>query len=45
MITDKLLRMKEAAILLGVKPQTLRNWSNGGYIDAIMGKKGHHRFK
>lgn len=45
MITDKLLRMKEAATLLGVTPQTLRNWSNKGYIEAIVGKDGHHRFK
>ena len=45
MITEKLLRMKEIATLLGVTPQTLRNWSNGGYIEAIMGKGGHRRFK
>ncbi|NVM31885.1 MAG: IS607 family transposase [Candidatus Helarchaeota archaeon] len=45
MITDKLLRMKEVANLLGVDPQTLRNWSNEGYIEAIMGKGGHRRFK
>ena len=37
---DKLLRMQEAATLLGVTPQTLRNWSNGGYIEAIIGKGG-----
>jgi len=45
MITDKLLRMKEAATLLGVTPQTLRSWSKVGHIEAIVGKGGHRRFK
>jgi putative resolvase len=45
MVVEKLLRMKEAATLLGVTPQTLRNWSNGGYVEAIVGKGGHRRFK
>ncbi|MHA1276369.1 MAG: MerR family DNA-binding transcriptional regulator [Candidatus Helarchaeota archaeon] len=30
--------MQEAATLLGVTPQTLRSWSNEGYIEAIVGK-------
>ncbi|MHA1321923.1 MAG: IS607 family transposase [Candidatus Helarchaeota archaeon] len=37
--------MQEAATFLGVTPQTLRNWSNEGYIEAIVGKGGHRRFK
>jgi predicted site-specific integrase-resolvase len=45
MILDKLLRMKEVSTLLGVTPQTLRNWSNGGYIQAVVGKGGQRRFK
>ncbi len=45
MVIDKLLRIQEAATLLGVTPQTLRNWSNEGYIEAIVGKGGHRRFK
>lgn len=45
MITDKLLRMREVATLLGVTPQTLRTWSNEGYIEAVKGKGGHRRFK
>jgi putative resolvase len=45
MITDKLLRMKEAATLLGVTPQTLRSWSNEGYVEAVVGKGGHRRFR
>jgi len=45
MIPDKLLRMKEVATLLGVTSQNLRNWSNEGYIQAIVGKGGQHRFK
>jgi len=42
---DKLSRMQEAATLLGVTPQPLRNWNNEGYIEAIVGKGGHRRFK
>jgi putative resolvase len=45
MVIDKLIRIQEAATLLGVTPQTLRNWSNEGYIEAIVGKGGHRRFK
>ena len=32
MIPDKLLQMRKVPTLLGVKLQTLRNWSNEGYI-------------
>ena len=45
MIPDKLLRMKEVSTLLGVTPQTLRNWSNEGYIQVIIGKGRQCRFK
>lgn len=45
MIVDKLLRMNEAATLLHVTPETLRTWNNWGYIEAIVGKGGHRRFK
>ena len=44
MISNKLLRMKEVSTLLGVTPQTLRNWSNEGYIQAVVGKGGQRRF-
>jgi putative resolvase len=36
--------MKEVSTLLGVTPQTLRNWSNEGYIQAVVGKGGQRRF-
>ncbi len=45
MIPDKLLRMKEVSTLLGVTSQTLRNWSNEGYIQAVIGKGRQRRFK
>ncbi len=45
MIPDKLLRMREVSTLLGVTPQTLRNWSNKSYIQAVVGKGGQRRFK
>jgi predicted site-specific integrase-resolvase len=45
MIPDKLLRMKDVSTLLGVTPQTLRNWSNNGYIQVVVGKGGQRRFK
>ncbi len=44
MISDKLLRMKEVSILLGVTSQTLRNWSKEGYVQAVVGKGGQCRF-
>ena len=45
MISDKLLRMKEVSTLLGVTSQTLRNWSNEGYVQAVVGKGGQRRFR
>jgi predicted site-specific integrase-resolvase len=45
MIPDRLLRMKEVLTLLGVTPQTLRNWSHEGYVQAVVGKDGQPRFR
>jgi len=45
MIAEKLLRMKEVTQLLNVTPQTLRHWSEEGFLTAIRGKGGHRRFK
>ncbi len=39
------MKIGDVATLLGVTTQTLRNWTNSGYIDAIIGKGGHRRFR
>jgi len=42
----KLLRIKEAAELLGVNPETLRRWDNQGRLQAVrMGKRKDRRYK
>ena len=41
----RLLKIGEAAGLLGVTTQTLRNWTNNGYMNAIIRKGGHRRFR
>lgn len=42
----KLLRLKEAAELLGVNPETLRRWDNDGRLKAIrIGKRKDRRYK
>lgn len=42
----KLLRIKEAAELLGVNPQTLRRWDNEGRLKAVrIGKRQDRRYK
>lgn len=42
----KLLRIREAAEILGVNPQTLRRWDNEGRLKAVrMGKRGDRRYK
>ncbi|MBI2595571.1 helix-turn-helix domain-containing protein [Candidatus Daviesbacteria bacterium] len=42
----KLLRIKEAAELLSVNPQTLRRWDNEGRLKAIrIGKRQDRRYK
>ena len=45
MISEQLLKIGDVATLLGVTTQTLRNWTNSGYMDAIIGKGGHRRFR
>jgi len=42
----KLLRIKEAAELLGVNPATLRKWDNEGKLPAIkISKRGDRRYR
>lgn len=42
----KLLRIKEAAEMLGINPETLRRWDNQGRLQAIrMGKRKDRRYK
>ncbi len=42
----KLLRIREAAELLGVNPQTLRRWDNEGRLKAVrIGKRQDRRYK
>ncbi len=45
MSSEQLLKIGDVATLLGVTTQTLRNWANNGYMDAIIGKGGHRRFR
>jgi excisionase family DNA binding protein len=43
---SKLLRIKEAAELLGVNPETLRRWDNKGRLKAVrIGKRQDRRYK
>jgi len=44
MNSERLLRIGNVAEILGVTTQTLRNWCNSGYINAIVGRGGHRRF-
>lgn len=42
----KLLRIREAAEMLGVNPETLRRWDREGRLIAIkVGKRGDRRYK
>jgi len=42
----KLLRIKEAAEMLGINPETLRRWDNQGRLQAIrIGKRKDRRYK
>jgi len=43
MSSERLLKIGDVATLLGVTTQTLRNWANSGYMDAIIGKGGHRK--
>ncbi|MEA2057065.1 MAG: helix-turn-helix domain-containing protein [Patescibacteria group bacterium] len=43
---DKLLKISEAAEMLGVHPETLRRWDREGKIDTItINERGDRRFK
>lgn len=43
---SKLLRIREAAELLGINPETLRRWDNDGRLKAIrIGKRQDRRYK
>ena len=42
----KLLRIREAAEMLGVNPETLRRWDNEGKLVAVkVSKRGDRRYK
>lgn len=42
----KLLRIREAAEMLGVNPETLRRWDREGRLFAIkIGKRGDRRYR
>ena len=42
----RLLRINEAAEMLGVNPETLRRWDNDGILTAIrVGSRGDRRYK
>lgn len=42
----KLLKIREAAELLGVNPETLRRWDNEGKLVAVkVSKRGDRRYK
>lgn len=42
----KLLRIKEAADMLGVNPETLRRWDNEGKLVAVkVSKRGDRRYQ
>jgi excisionase family DNA binding protein len=42
----KLLRIKEAAEMLGINPETLRRWDNQGRLQAVrIGKRKDRRYK
>lgn len=43
---SKLLKIKEAAEILNVHPETLRRWDEKGILKAIkIGKRGDRRYK
>jgi excisionase family DNA binding protein len=42
---DDLLRVSQAAKVLGVHPQTLRQWANEGVIAEVRTAGGHRRFE
>ncbi|PIS14797.1 hypothetical protein COT64_00750 [Candidatus Shapirobacteria bacterium CG09_land_8_20_14_0_10_39_12] len=41
----KLLKLREAAVLLGVNPETLRRWDRSGRLSAVrIGSRGDRRY-
>jgi putative resolvase len=43
---DKLIKISEAAEMLGVHPETLRRWDREGKIETILiNERGDRRFK
>ncbi|HCB23322.1 hypothetical protein A3B42_03545 [Candidatus Daviesbacteria bacterium RIFCSPLOWO2_01_FULL_38_10] len=46
MVKTRLLRIKEAAEMLGVNPETLRRWDRSGRLKAvIVSLRGDRRYK
>lgn len=44
--TTKLLRIKEAAEILGLNPETLRRWDNAGKLKAVrIGQRKDRRYR
>ena len=44
--TTKLLRIREAAGVLGVNPETLRRWDREGILKSVrVGTRGDRRYK
>ncbi len=42
----KLLKIREAAEMLGINPETLRRWDNQGRLQAVrIGKRKDRRYK
>ncbi len=43
---QKLLKIREAAEILGINPETLRRWDNQGRLQAVrIGKRKDRRYK
>lgn len=43
---QKLLKIREAAEMLGINPETLRRWDNQGRLQAVrIGKRKDRRYK
>lgn len=42
---EPLLTIGEAAVLLGVTPQTIRNWTTAGKLAAVVTPGGHRRYR
>lgn len=42
---DRLLKLAEAALLLGVTPQTVRQWDKDGKLRCVRTPGGHRRVR